>query len=157
MKIFETNEEVKNLIMDKFEQTGLAQLGINLKIMSVTKAKNILKASKAGATVQYLTNKDAFIIVFEEAFERLNQEMKERLVEGCLSCISYDYDKDKLNVEGDIAKELFRMRKKYENYVDMMETSYAVIEQIEEEEKQKKEEEKMRKAAEKAAKKKNKG
>jgi hypothetical protein len=60
-------------------------------------------------------------------------------------------------VESDIAKELFRMRKKYENYVDIMETSYAIIEQIEEEEKQKKEEEKMRKAAEKAAKKKNKG
>ena len=156
MKIFETNEDVKNLIMDKFDQTGLAQLGINLKIMSVTKAKNVLKASKAGATVQYLTNKDVFITVFEEAFERLNEEMKERLVEGCLSCISYDYEKDKLNVDNEFANELFRMRHKYENYVDIAESAQAAIQQIEEEEKQKKEEEKIRKAAEKASKK-NKG
>ena len=46
------------------------------------------------------------------------------------------------------------MRRKYENYVDMMEASYIVIQQIEDEEKQRKEEEKMRKAEERAAKKK---
>ena len=157
MKIFETSADIAELAQDKFEQTNLAQIGINLKIMSVSKAKNVLKVSKAGATVQYLTNKDVFLIVYEEAFDRLTDDMQQKLMEGALSNIAYDFDKDKLNVEGDIAKELFRMRKKYENYVDMMETSYAIIEQIEEEEKQKKEEEKMRKAAEKAAKKKNKG
>lgn len=156
MKIFETNEEIKELITNKFDETGLPQLGINLKIISVTKAKNVLKATKAGATVQYLTNKDVFIIVYEEAFERLSQEMKERLIEGVLSNISYNYEKDKLNVEGDIAKEIFRMRRQYPNYTDMMEASYAVIEQIEDEERRKKEEEKLKKAEERLAKK-NKG
>ena len=67
-------------------------------------------------------------------------------MEGALSNISYDDEKDKVNVEGDIAKEIFRMRKKYDNYVDMLEASYLAVEQIEEEEKQKKEEEKARKA-----------
>lgn len=38
------------------------------------------------------------------------------------------------------------MRKKYDNYVDMLEASYLAVEQIEEEEKQKKEEEKARKS-----------
>ena len=156
-KLFETSADIAELAQDKFEQTNLAQIGINLKIMSVSKAKNVLKVSKAGATVQYLTNKDVFLIVYEEAFDKLTDEMQQKLMEGALSNIAYDFEKDKLSVESDIAKELFRMRKKYENYVDMMETSYAVIEQLEEEEKQKKEEEKMRKAAEKAAKKKNKG
>jgi hypothetical protein len=156
-KLFETSEDIVELAQEKFEETNLAQIGINLKIMSVSKAKNVLKVSKAGATVQYLTNKDVFLTVYEEAFDKLTYEMQQKLMEGALSNIAYDFEKDKLSVEGDIAKELFRMRKKYENYVDMMETSYAVIEQLEEEEKQKKEEEKMRKAAEKAAKKKNKG
>ena len=152
MKIFETSEDIAELIQTIFEETRLGQMGINLKVMSVTKAKNVIKASKAGATVQYLTNKDVFIVVYEEAFDRLTDEMKRKLVEGCLSNISYDTEKDKLLVEMDIAKEMFRMRHKYENYVDMMETSYVIMEQIEEEEKQRKEEEKARKAEERAAK-----
>ena len=152
MRIFETSEDIAELIQTIFEETRLGQMGINLKVMSVTKAKNVIKASKAGATVQYLTNKDVFIVVYEEAFDRLTDEMKRKLVEGCLSNISYDTEKDKLLVEMDIAKEMFRMRHKYENYVDMMETSYVIMEQIEEEEKQRKEEEKARKAEERAAK-----
>ena len=145
-KLFETSQDIAELAQDKFEETGLPQMGINLKVMSITKSKSILKVSKASAIVQYLSNKDAFLIIYEEAFDRLSDEMKERLMEGAISNISYDTEKDKLNVEGDFAKEIFRMRRKYENYVDIAETAYLVVEQIEEEEKQKKEEEKARKA-----------
>jgi hypothetical protein len=153
MKFFETSADIAELVQDKWEDTGLAQMGIELKLISVTKAKNILKASKAGATINYLTKKDAFLIIYEEAFDRLTDEYKERLIEGALSNISYDTEKDKLIVESDIAKEMFRMRRKYESYVDIMEASYAVIEQIEDEERRRKEEEKLKKAEEKAAKK----
>ena len=76
-------------------------------------------------------------------------------MEGAISNVSYDTEKDKLNVEGDIAKEMFRMRRKYDNYVDVMETAYLVIQQIEDEEKERKEAEKQRKAEERAAKKRN--
>lgn len=155
MKIFETSEDIKELAFKKFNETGLEQLGINLKVMSVTKSKNVLKASKAGATVQYLTNKDIFLVVYEEAFDRLSDSCKETLMEGCFSNVTYDTEKDKLFVETDIAKEIFRMRKKYPSYVDSLETSYIVIEQIEEEERQRKEEEKLKKAEKKAAKNKN--
>lgn len=145
-KFFETSEDIASLAQAKFEETSLPQMGIELKIISTTKSKNILKASKASATVQYLTKRDALLVIYEEAFDRLSDEMKEKLMEGALSNISYDDEKDKVNVEGDIAKEIFRMRKKYDNYVDMLEASYLAVEQIEEEEKQKKEEEKARKA-----------
>ena len=154
-KFFETSQDIAELVQNKWEDTGLAQMGIELKLISVTKAKNVLKASKAGATINYLTKKDAFLIIYEEAFDRLTDEYKERIIEGALSNISYDTDKDKLNVETDIAKELFRMRRKYENYVDIMEASYLVISQIEEEEKERKEAEKAQKAAAREAKKKN--
>lgn len=145
-KFFETSEDIASLAQAKFEETSLPQMGIELKIISTTKSKNILKVSKASATVQYLTKRDALLVIYEEAFDRLSDEMKEKLMEGALSNISYDDEKDKVNVEGDIAKEIFRMRKKYDNYVDMLEASYLAVEQIEEEEKQKKEEEKARKA-----------
>lgn len=154
-KFFETSQNIAELVQSKWENTGLAQMGIELKLISVTKAKNVLKASKAGATINYLTKKDAFLIIYEEAFDRLSDEYKERILEGALSNISYDTDKDKLNVETDIAKELFRMRRKYENYIDIMEASYLVINQIEEEEKERKEAEKAQKAAAREAKKKN--
>ena len=155
MKIYETSADIAELCQAKWEETGLAQMGIELKLLSVTKAKNVLKASKAGATINYLTKKDAFLIIYEEAFDRLSDEYKEKIIEGALSNISYDTDKDKLNVETDIAKELFRMRRKYENYIDIMEASYLVINQIEEEEKERKEVEKAQKAAAREAKKKN--
>jgi hypothetical protein len=156
-KIFETSQDIAELAQDKFEDTGLAQMGINLKVLSISKAKNVLKVSRANATTHFLTNKDVILLIYEEAFDRLSDEFKGKLMEGAISNISYDTEKDKLNVEGDIAKEIFRMRRKHENYVDVMETSYMVIEQIEDEEKRRKEEEKLRKAEERAAKKRNNG
>ena len=156
-KIFETSQDIAELAQEKFEDTGLAQMGINLKVLSVTKSKSVLKVSRANATTHFLTDKDVILVVYEEAFDRLSDEFKNKLMEGAISNISYDTEKDKLNVEGDIAKEMFRMRRKYENYVDAMETSYIVIEQIEDEEKRRKEEEKLKKAEERAAKKRNNG
>lgn len=153
-KFFETSEDIAALAQSKFEETGLPQMGIDLKVISVTKSKNVLKATKAGATIHYLTKKDAILVIYEEAFDRLSDEYKEKLMEGALSNISYDTERDKLNVEGDIAKEIFRMRRKFDNYTDIMEASYIVIEEIEDEERRRKEEEKLKKAEERAAKKK---
>ena len=154
-KIFETSQDIAELAQNKFDETPLSDLGINLKILSTTKSKSILKVSRANATTQFLTNKDVILIIYEEAFDRLSDEFKNKLMEGAISNVSYDTEKDKLNVEGDIAKEMFRMRRKYENYVDAMETAYLVIQQIEDEEKERKEAEKQRKAEERAAKKRN--
>ena len=154
-KLFETAADIAELAQEKFEDTGLAQMGINLKVLSTTKAKNVLKVSRASATTHYLTDKDIILVIYEEAFDRLSDEFKSELMEGAFSNVSYDSEKDKLNVEGDIAKEMFRMRRQHENYIDVMETSYLVIEQIEDEEKRKKEEEKLKKAEERAAKKRN--
>lgn len=154
-KIFETSQDIAELAQEKFEETGLPQMGINLKVLSITKSKNVLKVSRANATTHFLTDKDVILIVYEEAFDRLSDEFKNKLMEGAISNISYDTEKDKLNVENDIAKEMFRMRRQHENYVDVVETSYLVVEQIEDEEKRRKEEEKLRKAEERAAKKRN--
>ena len=133
------------MAQEKWENTGLAQMGIELKVISTPKAKSILKVQRANATTNYLTKKDVILIVFEEAFDRLTEEHKNLLMEGAISNISYDTDKDKLNVDSDFAREIFRMRRKYQNYVDVAEESYIVIETIEEEEKQRKEAERLAK------------
>ena len=154
-RIFETSQDILDLARAKFEDAGLVHT-VGLRVLSTKKAKNVLKVLRANAIVHGVTKDDVVLIIYEEAFDRLPEEYKEKLMEGVFSNVSYDADKDRLNVESDIAKEMFRMRRKYENYVDMMETSYIVIQQIEDEEKQRKAEEQMRKAEERAAKKKEK-
>ena len=145
-KIFETSQDILELAQAKFEDAGLVHT-VGLRVLSTNKAKNVLKLSKANAILHGVTKDDVVLIIYEEAFDRLPDEYKEVLMEGVFSNVSYDADKDKLNVESDIAKEIFRMRRKYQNYVDMMEASYIIVQEIEDEEKQRKEDEKMRKAA----------
>lgn len=147
-KIFETSQDILELAQAKFEDAGLLHT-VGLRVLSTKKAKNVLKLSKANAILHGVTKDDVVLIIYEEAFDRLPDDYKEKLMEGVFSNVSYDADKDKLNVESDIAKEIFRMRRKYQNYVDMMEASYIIVQEIEDEEKQRKEDEKMRKAANK--------
>lgn len=156
-KLFETSKDIAELAQDKFEDTGLAQMGINLKVVSTPKAKTVLKLTRANATTHFLTQKDVILLIYEEAFDRLPDAAKNVLMEGALSNVSYDTDKDRLNVDNDIAREIFRMRRKYDDYVDMLETAYMLIEQIEDEERRRKEEEKLKKAEERASKKRNNG
>lgn len=154
-KIFQTSDDIVELAENVFESTGLPQLGINLKIMSLTKAKDVLKVSKANATTEFLTkNTDIVTLyVYEEAFDRLSDEQKIKLMEGVLSNVSYDTEKEKLNIDNSRYGEAIRMRRKYPNYGDIIETSMMVIDEIQEEENQRKEEEKGRKEAERAARK----
>lgn len=145
MKIFETSADIVELAQEKFEDTGLPQMGVDLKVLSVTKAKSVLKVQRANAATHFMTKKDILLTVYEEAFDRLSDEHKNLLMEGVISNISYDTEKDKLNVDTDFAKEIIRMRRKYPNYVDIAEETYLVIDQIEDEERQRKEEERLAK------------
>ena len=154
MKIFETSKDFLELAQSKFEDAGLMHT-VSLRVLSTKKAKNVLKVSRANAILNGVTRDDVVLIIYEEALDRLSDEFKEKLMEGVFSNVSYDSEKDKVIVENDIAKEIFRMRRKYDNYVDILESSYVAMEQIEEEEKQRKEEEKARKAEERAAKRNN--
>jgi hypothetical protein len=145
MKIFETSADIVELAQEKFEDTGLPQMGVDLKVLSVTKSKSVLKVQRANAATHFMTKKDILLTVYEEAFDRLSDEHKNLLMEGVISNISYDTEKDKLNVDTDFAKEILRMRRKYPNYVDIAEETYLVIDQIEDEERQRKEEERLAK------------
>ena len=142
-KIFETADDLKELAHRKFEETALPQVGINLKVMSVTKSKTPLKIARANATTEFLTKSSDIVtlFIFEEAFDRLSDDYKEKLMEGVLSNVSYDSEKDKLLVDTNPVNEIIRMRKKYDNYVDIVEAAMIIIDDIIEEEKQRKAEE----------------
>lgn len=156
-KIFKTDDDIVELAEELFDETSLPQMGINLKVMSVTKAKDVIKVSKANATTEFLTNSEDIVTlyIYEDAFDRLSEEYQKVLMEGALSNISYDSEKEKLNIDNSRYGEALRMRRKYDNYIDIIEASILVIDEIQEEERQRKEEEKERKDQERAAKRRN--
>ena len=152
MKIFETNEEIVDMVNEAFDNANLSNYGLGLKVLSVTKAKDVLKISKASVTTNFLTNQkvDLTLFVYEEAFERLDEAAKRMLIEMVLSNVSFDIDKEKIVVETNPFAQVFAMRTKYgDAFMNALELSYIVIKQIEEEQAEKKQAEKEAKAAKK--------
>lgn len=155
-KIFETNEDIVKMVEEQFDETGLEQFAIKVKVMSLTKAKEVIRASKASATTEFLAQKDSHtdsiiqVQVYEAAFDRLDDKTQKQLIEMALSGISYDTEKDKIIVDSNVYNAIFRMRRKYGNdFIDKLEASQLVIEAIEQEEKERKEAEKLAKKEEK--------
>lgn len=148
-KFFETSDEYVELIEKKFDETGLGPMGINLKVLSISKQPFVLKIKKSSPEASFLLKNDIQIILYEEAFERLPKDMQERLVEVCLSNAWYDSDKDKLNVETNPFVQIFQMRRKYPHIVDDLEAAHLAIKQLEDEEKERKAAERENKKAKK--------
>lgn len=148
-KLFTTSEDICELITEEFSKTDLESYGINLSIMSTKKAKDVIKVTKASPTTEFIIKQEDVIqvCVYEAAFDRLTDDVKQRLVEMALSVVHFDSEKDKLTVESNPYIQLFNGSRKYgaEVALNTIELSYAVIAQIEEEEKAKKEEEKASK------------
>ena len=148
-KLFTTSEDICELITEEFSKTDLESYGINLSIMSTKKAKDVIKVTKASPTTEFIIKQEDVIqvCVYEAAFDRLTDDVKQRLVEMALSIVHFDSEKDKLTVDSNPYTQLFNGSRKYgaEVALNTIELSYAVIAQIEEEEKAKKEEEKASK------------
>lgn len=162
-KLFKTSDDVFNFIDNIWQDTTCARVGVNLKIMSTPKAKQVLKLSKASPVTEALIREDDVItlVVYEEAWDRLSDLNRLLLVKGAFSVVGYDMEKDRLVIDNKPYADLFNMRhatdengKEYlDLYDNTLETASLAIQQIEDEEREKKEEEKERKRAEKEAKK----
>ena len=145
-QIFETSEDIAKIVNDEFVKTGLQSLGVNLKVLSTTKSKDIFKLSKTSPTTAFLTKKDLQLVIYERAFDLLAEDMKERLIEMVLSNVSFDSEKDKLIVDTNPFNQIFNMRRKYgETILNDLESGYLAIKQIEDDEKELKERQKEEK------------
>lgn len=136
-KFFKTNDEVVEFIENKFRELELNSYGLTLQLMSTNKAKEIVKLSKANSKTEFILGKNDIIQVevFEAAFERLPEDAKHTLTEMMFSNISFDLDKDKMEIDTNPYNQIFRMRQKYGNIIlDHMELASLVMSQIAEEE-----------------------
>ena len=53
-KLFKTSDDIYEFITNEWNNTRSSEIGVGLKVISTTKAKQILKLSKASATAEYL-------------------------------------------------------------------------------------------------------
>ena len=153
-KLFDSSEYVVEMVSEEVSKVGLESIGITVKTMSLTKAKDIIKVSKANATTEHLAKCDNMVCVYvyEQAFERLDEEAQRKFVEMAISSVSYDSEKDKINIVSHPYLNLFRMCQKYgEEFVNTVEAGYLAIQQIEDEEREEKERLKEERAAKKAS------
>lgn len=158
-KLFKTSDDVYEFITNEWEQTDASKIGVRLKVISTSKARQILKLSKVSATTEYLIREQDVItlVVYEDAWDKLPDVDKVLLLRGLFSVVSYDTEKERIVIDNRPYADLFNMRHSkdangneyLDKYDNTLETCSLLLQQIEEQEK----EEKMRKAEEKKAKK----
>ena len=140
MRFFEPSSDIVEWIEEKFSETGLYNF-IQLKVLGISKQSQVFNVSKASGLVKYIGNLDDAVVitVYEEAYDRLDEQSRELLLEDAIAQISYDTEKDKLVVtKPQINITVGGRRKNGEALINAAETSIVVIESIEQEEKEKK-------------------
>lgn len=147
-KIFDSSPYIIDMVEEACENAGITSYGLNIRVLSLAKAKDVVKVGKANATTEFITKKDSMIYVFvyEAVFERLDEAAQRMLIDMAISNIFVDTEKDKVIIESNPYVQVFNMRKKYgEPFLNALEYSYDAVKQIEEEDRQRKEAEKQAK------------
>lgn len=143
-KLGQVSEETQELVDKIVEEVGLVHF-LNVKCLSISKQKQVVKVSRANPTTEYFGNcPDTVILyIFEAVLDRLDDEQKEIVLRDAVNQIYYDNDKDKIIVTPPQICATVGGRQKWGNkLIDTLETCVLVMEQIEEEEKERKAEEK---------------
>lgn len=97
-KLFKTSDDVYEFITNEWEQTDTSKIGVRLKVISTSKARQILKLSKVSATTEYLIREQDVItlVVYEDAWDKLSDVDKILLLRGLFSVVSYDTERNVL-------------------------------------------------------------
>jgi hypothetical protein len=146
-KFFELTEENQSLVDEKFQEAGLHNT-INLLMFGTPKSKEMIKVSRVNPLAETVGNcpESVVCIIYEEAFDRLDDHTKELLVEDAFANVAYDPDKDKIVVGAPQIIVTAKGRQQYgDELINAAESAIYAIAQIEEEKKAQKELEKENK------------
>lgn len=151
-KLTIASPEIDKLVQDVAGEMGLKSMGIEFQALNAKKAKEVVKISKANEITELMSDRQDLIIVivYEEAFDRVDEKTQHMWVRMALEPISYDLEKDKIVIGCPTITVPLGIAEKYgAAAIDSAKLGLYTIAQIQDEEKEKKE-------AEKALKKKNK-
>lgn len=150
-KFFELSEENLDLVQELFQKKELHNY-MDIKIIGISKAKEVVKIARTNPLAEYVGNcpDSVTCVIYEEAFDRLDDKCRRLVLEDALNTLSYDRDKDKIVVGCPSITVTLGGRAKYgDELINALETSVLAIQQIEDEKKEIKEAEKAAKAARK--------
>ena len=133
--------DIEKLVQDVATEMGLVQMGVEFQALNTKKAKEVVKISKASEVTEILSDKEnlVVVIVYEEAFDRVEEKDKWMWIRMALDCVSYDMEKDKISLNTPIVAVPLGYYQKYGNLaVQKAELALLTIQQIQDEEKEKK-------------------
>lgn len=146
-KLGAVSDDTRNLVDEILGKSGLVNF-VNAEVMSISKQKQIVTVKRANATTEYLANKpdSICIYVYEEAFDRLDDNARFLVMEDALNTVYYDTEKDKIVITPQQISVTVGGRAKYgEALINAIEAGVHAIAQIEEEERERKEQSKKSK------------
>jgi hypothetical protein len=100
-KFTPASEEYQDLVNSVASEMGLKQDGIEFQAFNVKKSKKeVVKIKRASEIEEILggTEDTIIVILFEEAFDRVDSTMRREWIRMALEPISYDSEKCKINI-----------------------------------------------------------
>lgn len=98
-KFSQASEDIVKIVDEVAEELGLNHF-LDFETLCVAKAKDVVSVSKASSVVEYLSKRDDLILVFvyEKAFDLVEEKDKYMWIRLALEQVSYDTEKDKVNI-----------------------------------------------------------
>lgn len=134
-KYSEVSEELDKMVIDISNELGLAQYGIDFEPLCVKKSKDVCKVVKANELAEYATKREdlVFVICYEDAFDIVDDKTKYMWLRMAMETVSYDFEKDKINIGGPIISVPLNFAEKYGNQaIDAAKLGLYSIAQLEE-------------------------
>lgn len=138
-KYFKLADDNREIIETAFSETGMDNF-FDLILRGVKKSKQLIKLQKASAIMEDLGNlredSNVVLYLYEEAFDRLNDDMKKILIEDALATLSFDAEKSKITIGAPSITVTCGGRAKYgDKLLNAAESAVMAIQQIEMEKK----------------------
>lgn len=136
--------DIDKMVQDVAREFGLIQNGVEFVTMR-KKAKEVVTVKKAGELFEAYVKKEKMlaVLVYEDAFDKVEEKDQWMWIRQALARISYDIEKDKVSLNAPMLSVPLYFYQKYGNVaMQNAELGVLTIQHIEDEEKQRKEEEK---------------
>jgi len=145
---FEMSQDLQKLVDDVMISSNpyLSTIGIDFIYLGVDKQSSVIQITKSSPLLNYISKKDemVFVIIYEDAFDRLELEQQKLIVANALNFVEFNDENGKTTiVKGEIHEGTYL--KYREKLVLSIFAGQHAIRQIEEEKKEEKKNKKSKK------------
>ena len=144
-KIETASPEIVKLVQDITMEMGLSNY-VNFLTFNIDRQKEVVKLQIANNVVKKLSEKEVVILVYEDAFDKVDEKTKYSWLRMARDNVVYDYEKDKVSISNQTINIPIGYYHKFGNIaVQQAELAILTIQEIEDERKRLKAEEKAAK------------